>query len=203
MTDRNAFINQLSKWHSAKEGGIVHEMMVTTYNTIKPLPRNYEVTIKDPWCAIFISAAAQAVKLTDIIYPECSSTKMYQEYVKRNLNAPANARPEIGWIAFYGTNDTNMNHVGVVANVGPTGFTTIEGNWNDRVSIRAHSYSAPIVRAFGTPLFLDIDVELFLARNFMVNRGIFQGDENGNMMWDRPPTRDELALVFYRYHNMR
>ena len=57
---REHYVDTLRGWMGAKEGDKIHKRIIDTYNSLKPLPRNYAVTYKDPWCAATVSAAATA-----------------------------------------------------------------------------------------------------------------------------------------------
>ena len=64
---REHYVDTLRGWIGAKEGGAIHKRIIDTYNSLKPLPRNYPVSYRDAWCAATVSAAAIEAGLTDII----------------------------------------------------------------------------------------------------------------------------------------
>ena len=44
---RQHYVDTLRGWMGAKEGDKIHKRIIDTYNSLKPLPRNYAVTYKD------------------------------------------------------------------------------------------------------------------------------------------------------------
>ena len=77
---RGIVVAQAKGWLGCKEADGSHREIIDIYNSIVPLPRGYRMTYTDPWCAAFVSAVAQAVELTDIIYPECGCEQMIELY---------------------------------------------------------------------------------------------------------------------------
>ena len=69
---REHYVDTLRGWLGRNEGDGSHKLIIDTYNSLKPLPRNYWMTYKDAWCAATVSAAAIEAGLTDIIPRECS-----------------------------------------------------------------------------------------------------------------------------------
>lgn len=67
-------------WVDKKQADGSHREIIDIYNQIQPLPRGYKMTYTDFWCAATVSALAQALGLTDYIFPECSCDRMIQLY---------------------------------------------------------------------------------------------------------------------------
>ena len=82
--DRNTVLQAANAWLGRKESDGTHRVIIDTYNTITPLPAGYRMTYTDPWCATFVSAVAQKVGATDIIYPECSCPRMIKLFQQHN-----------------------------------------------------------------------------------------------------------------------
>lgn len=87
------------------------------------------------WCEAFVSAMAFFAGCTDVVPCEMSCWSV-QQMAKKGLNGSkwipygSSTRPQIGDLVLFdwsgGHSDTD--HVGIVASVSSSGFTTIEGN---------------------------------------------------------------------------
>lgn len=156
---RNHYVDTLRGWIDAKEGGAIHKRIIDTYNSLKPLPRNYPVTYKDAWCAATVSAAAIEAGLTDIIPRECSCTRMIELFKKMDRWMERDDyTPDKGDVIFYDWNDDgkgdctgNPEHVGVVEKVANGLITVIEGNYHDAVGRRNIIVNARYIRGYGLP----------------------------------------------------
>lgn len=106
--------------------------------------------------------------------------------------------PRIGDFAF------RKGHIGIVSAIESNGvITTIEGNCNDGVEeIRRTTdywlgYGRPMWEKLAPwPTVLPEDVQ---AKQFVINQGIYIGREGGEMHWEDNLTREEMALILYRY----
>lgn len=156
---RNHYVDTLRGWIGAKEGDELHKRIIKTYNSLKPLPFGYRMTYKDPWCAATVSAAAIEAGLTDIIFRECSCTRMIELFKKNGRWIEDDGYiPQPGDLIFYDWDDTgkgdctgNPEHVGVVERVANGQITVIEGNYKDAVKRRTIPINARYIRGYGCP----------------------------------------------------
>lgn len=120
-----------------KEGSDRHHYIIDYYNkNIKPLPRNYKVKYTDSWCATFVSFVLKKCGADSKKAPyECSAQKMRELAIKKGIYRRDN--PKEGDIVFYCWNGTGVaTHVGFVNKINGKSFTTIEGNYEDKVKER-------------------------------------------------------------------
>jgi len=62
-----------------KKGDAKHKKLIDYYNsTVKPLPRGYEVTYEDSYCATACTAWFWMANLQDLIHSECGVDEMVQ-----------------------------------------------------------------------------------------------------------------------------
>lgn len=156
---REHLVDTLRGWIGLKESDGSHKRIIDTYNSLRPLPRDYAVTYTDAWCAATVSAAAIEAGLTDIIPRECSCMRMIERFkaMKRWMENDAYV-PQPGDILFYdwqdsgkGDNTGNPDHVGVVEKVAGGMITVIEGNYNDSVKRRFITVNNRYIRGYGLP----------------------------------------------------
>ena len=146
-------------WVGRNENDGSHKLIVDTYNSLKPLPRNYKVQYTDAWCAATVSAAAIEAGLTDIIPRECSCTRMIELFKKMGRWKEDDSYiPLPGDIIFYDWDDSgkgdctgNPEHVGVVESVMGLVITVIEGNYHDAVGRRNIAVNGRCIRGYGLP----------------------------------------------------
>ena len=156
---REHYVDTFRGWIGRNEQDKSHRLIIDTYNSLKPLPRNYAVTYTDAWCATAISAAAIEAGLTDIIPRECSCFRMIELFKKMGRWQENDAYvPLPGDIIFYDWNDDgkgdctgNPEHVGVVEKVTDGLITVIEGNYHDAVGRRNIKVNARYIRGYGLP----------------------------------------------------
>lgn len=165
----SAVVKQAQAWLGLKESNGGHKEIINTYNSHKPLARNYKMTLSDPWCATFVSAVAIKLGYTDIIPTECSCTKMIEKLKKiGSFVENENRTPSPGDIIFYDwddkanyktTDDKNApEHVGIVEKVENGNITVIEGNHDgsdadkiDGVERRVLPVNGRYIRGYGVP----------------------------------------------------
>ena len=136
-----------------------HRSIIDLYNQIRPLPRGYKMSYTDPWCAAFISAVAQEMGMTDIIYPECGCDAMINLYkAKGRWREADDYSPSVGDIIFYdwqdsgyGDNTGSSDHVGFVYARSGNSMTIIEGNISDSVDFRTLNENGRYIRGYGLP----------------------------------------------------
>ena len=156
---REHYVDTLRGWVGRNEQDKSHKLIIDTYNSLRPLPRNYAVTYTDAWCAATVSAAAIEAGLTDIIPRECSCAKMIERFkamgrwMERDDYVPL-----VGDIIFYdwqdsgkGDNTGAPDHVGVVEKVTDGVIAVIEGNYHDAVGRRNIKVNARYIRGYGLP----------------------------------------------------
>ena len=156
---RSHYVDTWRGWIGAKEGDAIHKRIIDTYNSLKPLPCGYRMTYKDPWCAATVSAAAIEAGLTDIIFRECSCTRMIELFKRHGRWQEDDSYiPQPGDLIFYDWDDTgkgdctgNPEHVGVVERVANGQITVIEGNYHDAVKQRTIPINARYIRGYGCP----------------------------------------------------
>ena len=156
---RNHYVDTLRGWLGRNEGDGSHKVIIDTYNSLLPLPFGYRMTYKDPWCAATVSAAAIEAGLTDIIFRECSCTRMIELFKQHGRWQEDDSYiPKPGDLIFYDWHDTgkgdctgNPEHVGVVERVANGQITVIEGNYHDAVKQRSIPINARYIRGYGCP----------------------------------------------------
>ena len=106
--------------------------------------------------------------------------------------------PSVGDLAF------RKGHVGIVSFISPSGtFKVIEGNTDNAVKERL--YSCGDWLGFGRPKWIlmlrypTVESEETSAKEFVINQGIYIGRNDGEMHWEDNLTREEMALILYRY----
>lgn len=157
--NRNTVLEAARSWLGRKEADGSFKVIIDTYNSIVPLPCGYRMTYYDPWCAAFVSAVAQKVGATNIIYPECSCDRMIQLYQQHGRWMENDAyTPQPGDVIFYdwqdsgsGDNVGSSDHVGLVYSVVGTSMTIIEGNCSDSVCFTTRTVNQRYIRGYGLP----------------------------------------------------
>lgn len=142
-----------------KESNGTHKKIIDLYNSHKPLAQGYKVKYTDAWCATFVSAVAIACGLTDIMFTECSCSRMIELYKKAGRWKEAdNYKPQIGDIMMYdwqdsgkGDNTGAPDHVGIVVAINGVEITVIEGNKNNAVEYRDMNVNGKYIRGYCLP----------------------------------------------------
>lgn len=138
---RQLMVNTFMKFKDNKMGSTGHHKIIDTYNTQNPLPRGYKMTYKDDWCAATCTAIGIMCGLQNIIFGECSCTKLIQLYTKAGRwienEADKNAY-KVGNFIIYDWNDginyeryddkDSPEHIGMIYEVHDTYVMVIEGN---------------------------------------------------------------------------
>lgn len=156
---RNKMIQAAQAWLGRNEADGSHRQIIDIYNTISPLPGGYRLSYTDPWCAAFVSAAAQVCGCTGIVFPECSCDRMIERYKAAGCWIEDDAHvPQPGEIIFYDWQDSgagdctgSADHVGLVADVRGNTITVIEGNKSDAVGYRYLEINSRYIRGYGVP----------------------------------------------------
>lgn len=159
---RNKVVSTAIEYLGYKESNGSHKKIIDIYNNTKPLPVGYKVKYTDEWCATYVSAIGIEADLSDIIFRECSCTRMIDLYKKANRWIEDDAyTPQKGDIIFYdwedngsGDNTGRSNHVGIVVSVNGTTIKVIEGNKNESVAYRTIKVNGKFIRGYGIPNYL-------------------------------------------------
>lgn len=97
-------------------------------------------------------------------------------------------------------------HMGIVVASSKINVTTIEGNYNDKVDMITRRIEYWL--GFGRPKWDAFDkfeespfmtTDDTMAKQFVINQGIYIGKEDGDMHWKDNLTREEMAIALYRY----
>lgn len=159
---RRSAVSIAESWEGRKEGSSGHKEIIDIYNSRKPLPRGYKMTLNDAWCAATVSAISIKAGLTDIMPVECSCAQLIAAYKKLGRWVENDAYvPQIGDLCFYDWQDSGAgdctgapDHVGIVVKVQSGMFTVMEGNKNgspDYVGRRNVAVNGRYIRGFATP----------------------------------------------------
>lgn len=166
MSKRQTFVNAAVGFLGYKEADGSYKEIIQLYNSISPLPVSYELKLSDEWCAGFVSAVAQKVGMTDIVFPECGCERMIELYKKAGRwQEKDDHSPSPGDIIFYdwqdsgsGDNKGHSDHVGIVVSRNNTTLKIIEGNYSNKVAYRNLKVNGKYIRGYGLPDFGEDDV---------------------------------------------
>lgn len=159
---RQRVVNVMKGWLGYSEANGKFKEIIDLYNTQNPLPVGYKVQYDDEWCATTVTAAGMAAGLSDIIFGECSCSRMIELYKKAGRWMENDAyRPQIGDILMYYWKDgsnyattdctANPNHVGVVGAVSGNNITVYEGNKGEAVATRTIQVNGRYIRGYCLP----------------------------------------------------
>lgn len=156
---RKKVVGTAVAWLGRKEADGSHRVIIDTYNSHKPLVRNYAVKYTDAWCATFVSAVAVKTGLTDIIPLECGCGQYVQLAQKAGIWVENDAYvPAPGDIILYDWQDSGAgdntgwpDHIGIIVSVSGGKMKIIEGNISDSVGYRTIAVNGRYIRGFVTP----------------------------------------------------
>lgn len=148
-----------ARWLGTKEGSREHKEILKIYNSIRPLPRGYAVTDRDPWCAAFVSAAAVRSGAGERYPLECSCARIIEKakemgiWVEQDDHVPAVGDWVLyNWDAKPTGDDTGApDHVGVVIGMEDGDILVAEGNYDNAVKLRRVSVDWSKLRGFVHP----------------------------------------------------
>ena len=133
-----------------KESDGSHMKIVDIYNSMRPLPRGYRLSASDPWCAAFVSAAAEKAGAKEVVR-ECSCDEMIRQY-KSAGKWQEGGTPQMGDLVFYDWDSSgNADHVGIVVSLTGGMLKAVEGNVSDSVDYRVLPLNASYIRGYATP----------------------------------------------------
>lgn len=159
---RQSVVNVMQGWLGWSEANGKFKAIIDLYNRQKPLPAGYRMKYKDEWCAATVTAAGMQAGLEDIIFGECSCSRMVELYRKAGRWMENDAyTPQIGDIVMYRWDDgadyaatdntSSPNHVGMVAEVNGRVLTIIEGNKGQKVATRSLFVNGRYIRGYCLP----------------------------------------------------
>ena len=159
---RKSVVNIMRSWLGWSEANGKFRAIIDLYNTQNPLPRGYKLQYDDEWCAATVTAAGIQAGLEDIIFGECSCSRMVALYQKAGSLMEDDAyKPQIGDIVMYRWDDginyastdntSSPNHVGMVAEVNGRVLTIIEGNKGQKVATRSLFVNGRYIRGYCLP----------------------------------------------------
>ena len=214
---RETVVAVARSWIGRNEADGTHKRIIDIYNGIKPLPVGYKLNYSDAWCAATVSAAAQVCGYTDIIFPECSCTRMLALYQRAGRWKEDDSYiPAPGDLIMYGWADSGAgdyagapDHVGIVECCNGSIIMVIEGNYSKRVMRRTVTVNARYIRGYclpdyaskvTTPTYSDVYPDDYYADDLalLTKHGIITGYPDGTFRPDEVPTRAQLASVAAR-----
>lgn len=159
---RQSVVNVMRSWLGWSEANGKFRAIIDLYNTQHPLPRGYKLQYDDEWCAATVTAAGIQAGLQNIIFGECSCSRMVALYQQAGRWMEDDAyKPQIGDIVMYRWDDganyaatdntSSPNHVGVVAEVNGRVLTIIEGNKGQKVATRSLFVNGRYIRGYCLP----------------------------------------------------
>lgn len=165
---RSQVCDLAESWVGKRQADGSHREIIDIYNQIRPLPRGYKMSYTDFWCAATVSALAQALGLTDYIFPECSCDRMIQLYKQHGRWMEDDAYvPQPADVIFYDWDDSGVgdntgasDHVGTVISVSGSVINIIEGNCGKAVQWTAREVNGRYIRGYGLPDYAAAAAEL-------------------------------------------
>ena len=165
---RSRVCDLAESWVGKRQADGSHREIIDIYNQIRPLPRGYKMSYTDFWCAATVSALAQALGLTDYIFPECSCDRMIQLYKQHGRWMEDDAYvPQPADVIFYDWDDSGVgdntgasDHVGTVISVSGSVINIIEGNCGKAVQWTARQVNTRYIRGYGLPDYAAAAAEL-------------------------------------------
>lgn len=159
MNRRYEYALTAARLLGTEEGSREHQRIVSVYNSIRPLPRGYVLTKKDPWCAAFVSAAAVLAGVGHLYPLECSCGRMIEKAKQMGIWVESDDHvPQIGdwvlynWDAEERGDDTGApDHVGVIIGV-DSELHVAEGNFENAVKLRKIPIDWEKIRGFVCPV---------------------------------------------------
>lgn len=135
------------------------QKLIQYYNDQPTLPMDYQLTLKDSWCAAFVTVAALQADLTDIIPPECSCERQIGLFLElERWEERDDIIPLPGDLIYYDFDNRRpgdctgwADHVGIVVGTKWPFIKVIEGNWGDQVCYRYLLINDISIRGFGQP----------------------------------------------------
>ena len=204
---RQSVVNIMRSWLGWSEANGKFRAIIDLYNTQNPLPRGYKLQYDDEWCAATVTAAGIQAGLEDIIFGECSCSRMVALYQKAGRWMEDDAyKPQIGDIVMYRWDDginyastdntSGPNHVGMVAEVNGRVLTIIEGNKGQKVATRSLFVNGRYIRGYCLPDYKskseeDDDMSYEQFKQYM-NRYLTERNAKPADDWAKPYIQDAI-----------
>lgn len=161
---RQEYALTAAKWCGVQEGSREHAAILQQYNSIEPLPRGYQMGLKDPWCAAFVSAAGWDAGIEHILPLECSCSRIIAKAKEMGIWVEDDSHvPGVGdwvlynWQADASGDDTGApDHIGVVMGVFDRIIVAVEGNFDNAVKLRRVPVDDKVIRGFVCPDFASL-----------------------------------------------
>lgn len=157
-TTVNNILNEARKYIGVAQHSAEHRSMVNTYNSVRPLPRGYQVTYYDDWCDIFITFLAIKTGSVDIIERECGVQRHIDLFKGLGIwieNGSITPKPgdiiTFAWSKSSQPNQAWADHIGIVERVSGNTITTIEGNSNRSVRRNTYNIGNGYIRGYARP----------------------------------------------------
>lgn len=151
-------VNTAVAWLGCNEADGSFRKIIDLYNSMKPLPRGYEVKYTDEWCDTFVSAVAIKAGAVDLIGRECGCEQHIKIFKQKGIwQEDGTVRPQVGWVVLYNWDDTTQpndgwsDHIGYVAEVHSSFIRVIEGNRNGKVDYRDIVFAYGCIRGYACP----------------------------------------------------
>lgn len=156
---RSSLVDTACGWAGVREDDGTHRPIIDLYNTLDPLPQDYQVTYDDAWCAAFVTAAAMSAELTDIIPPECSCSRQIRLFQALGTWVEDDGyAPLPGDVIYYDWDFSGFGdctgwpeHVGIVVGTYGPFIRVMEGNKDDDASFRTIWRNDWCIRGYGVP----------------------------------------------------
>lgn len=185
---RQAYVLECLKWCGIKEGSQDHAELISYYNMIAPLPRGYRMSLKDAWCAAFLSAVAWKLGYRNWFF-ECSCPKLVEQAKKDGAWKARGYIPQAGdWIVYDLNKNGTADHVGIVTGVEGKRVFACEGNFSDSVKNRFDA---------------ELDDEIitgFIVHNFyeLVDNSNMVGGDRPNIPIEVPEIKEDNTVEQYK-----
>ncbi len=165
------------------------------------------------WCSIFVCWCLTIAGASDwpLTAGRTSAMRWYKESGRWRERGEYTAQP--GDIIYFDWDETgDADHVGIVESCDGERVYTIEGNTSDAVRHRSYALTDERIRGYGIPTYTE-EAETVKETNgdtpsewaceacaWAVEKGLFKGDENGDMHWQEGLTREAFAVVLKRVY---
>lgn len=158
---RLKFVTAAEQWLGSSSADGSHRGIIDLYNAHKPLAQNYLVQYDDKWCATFVSAAAIASGITQIVPTECGCERQIELFRQLGCWEENDAHVPLPGDVIYYCNDAPLigdctawsDHVGIVVGTYGPFLKVIEGNYGEKVSYHYITVNDPSIRGYGLPDF--------------------------------------------------
>lgn len=154
----NDVIRVAQAWVGFSEKNGKFKEILNTYNSHKPLARNYKIKTTDQWCDCFVSACAIKAGAVDLIGTEVGCEKHIEIFKKKGIwIEDGTVKPKPGDIILYNwdqrtqPNDGFADHIGIVEQQYANTIVVIEGNMNEAVGRRTINVGWGYIRGFARP----------------------------------------------------